>query len=46
MQVGGARFSWGSESLRDPGLARKRYIEALQLADNHDIQQLLACARA
>ncbi len=46
MQMGSTRFSWGSESLRDPGLARRRYIEALQLADNHDIRQLLAFARS
>jgi Fic-DOC domain mobile mystery protein B len=46
MQMGRARFSWGSESLREPGLARKCYIEALQAADDHDIQRLLAFARS
>jgi Fic-DOC domain mobile mystery protein B len=46
MQLGLERFSWGRESLRDPGVARKRYIEALRTADNHDIVPLLAFSRA
>ncbi len=46
MQLGLERFSWGRESLRDPGVARKRYIDALRAADNHDIVPLLAFARA
>jgi Fic-DOC domain mobile mystery protein B len=46
MRLGGERFSWGRESLRDPGAARERYIEALRAADNHDIGPLLAFARA
>jgi Fic-DOC domain mobile mystery protein B len=46
MRLGGERFSWGRESLRDPGAARKRYIEALRAADHHDIDPLLAFARA
>ena len=46
MQIGLERFSWGRESLRDPGVARKRYIDALRAADNHDIVPLLAFARA
>jgi Fic-DOC domain mobile mystery protein B len=45
MQLGRPRFSWGREGLRDPGSARKRYIEALQAADRHDIGPLLAFAR-
>lgn len=46
MQLGRERFSWGRESLRDPGAARARYIGALRAADNHDIGPLLAFARA
>lgn len=46
MRLGGERFSWGRESLRDPGAARQRYIEALRAADGHDIGPLLVFARA
>ena len=44
MRLGGERFSWGRESLRDPGIARQQYIAALRAADNHDIAPLLAFA--
>jgi hypothetical protein len=40
------RFSWGREGLRDAGAMRKRYIAALQAADNHDIGPLLVFARS
>jgi Fic-DOC domain mobile mystery protein B len=46
MQLGRERFSWGRESLRNPGVARARYIEALRAADNHDISLLVTFARA
>ena len=46
MQLGGERFSWGRESLRHPGAARARYIDALHAADGHAIGPLLAFARA
>jgi Fic-DOC domain mobile mystery protein B len=46
MQFGLTRFSWGRVSLRNPGLMRARYIEALRAADRHDIAQLLTFARA
>jgi Fic-DOC domain mobile mystery protein B len=46
MQLGRERFSWGRESLRAASVVRKRYIEALRAADNHDIRLLLAFARA
>jgi len=46
MQLGRERFSWGRESLRDPGVVRARYIEALRAADNHEIGPVLAFARA
>jgi Fic-DOC domain mobile mystery protein B len=45
IQLGGERFSWGRESLREPGQARARYIEALRAADAHDIGPLLIFAR-
>ena len=46
MQVGGERFTWGSANLQDAGEVRRRYIEALQAADNHDIGPLLTFARS
>jgi len=46
IQLGGQRFSWGRESLREHGAARARYIEALHAADNHDLGPLLTFARA
>jgi fido (protein-threonine AMPylation protein) len=46
MRLGGERFTWGSAGLRDPGGVRRRYIEALQEADRHDIGPLLAFARS
>ena len=46
MKLGGERFSWGRESLRDPGAVRQRYIASLQAADNHDLGPLLAFARS
>jgi Fic-DOC domain mobile mystery protein B len=46
IRLGRERFSWGRESLRDAGAMRRRYIAALQAADNHDIGPLQAFARA
>ena len=46
MRLGMERFSWGRENLRDAGTVRRRYIAALQTADNHDIGPLLAFARS
>ena len=46
MRLGGERFSWGRESLREAGDVRGRYIAALKAADNHDIAPLLAFARS
>ena len=46
MRLGGERFSWGRESLRDAGAMRQRYIAALQAADDHDLGPLLAFARS
>lgn len=46
MRLGRERFSWGSASLRDASDVRRRYIAALQTADNHDLDPLLAFARS
>ena len=46
MRLGGARFSWGMQSLRDAGATRQRYIAALQTADLFDIRPLLGFARS
>jgi len=46
MSLGGERFSWGSVNLQDAGDVRRRYIAAVQAADNHDIGPLLAFARS
>ncbi len=46
MRLGRERFSWGSASLQDAGVTRRRYIAALQAADNYDIGPLLAFARS
>src|ERR1035438_9171836 len=46
MRLGGERFSWGRESLRDASAVRRRYIAALQSADHHDLGPLLAFARS
>jgi Fic-DOC domain mobile mystery protein B len=46
MSIGQERFSWGSVSLCDASDVRRRYIAALQTADNHDVGPLLAFARS
>ena len=43
--LGGGRFSWGGASLQDAGEMRRRYIDALKKADDHDISRLLTFAR-
>jgi Fic-DOC domain mobile mystery protein B len=45
MQLGQKRFSWGRANLQQAGNVRRRYIDALHAADNHDIGPLLAFAR-
>ncbi len=45
MRLGKPRFSWGGSSLRGPDDARRSYIEALKVADNHDYGLLLKFAR-
>jgi len=46
MRLGRERFSWGRENLRSAGALRRRYITALQTADQHQIAPLLAFARS
>jgi hypothetical protein len=47
MEMGGSRFSWGGDAnLESPTEVRKRYIEALKAADQHDHRALLAFARS
>jgi Fic-DOC domain mobile mystery protein B len=46
MHLGGERFSWGRESLREPGALRQGYIAVLQAADRHDVGPLLTFARS
>ncbi|MBZ5509242.1 MAG: mobile mystery protein B [Acidobacteriia bacterium] len=46
MSLGGERFTWGSARLQPAGDVRRRYIEALQAADNHDYGPLLRFARS
>jgi Fic-DOC domain mobile mystery protein B len=46
IRFGRQEFSWGRESLREPGILRRRYIAALQVADIHDLGPLLAFARS
>lgn len=45
-QLGGARFTWGGANLQTVSEARKRYIAALQAADNHDLEPLIRFARS
>lgn len=44
--LGGRQFTWGSGRLTDAGDLRRRYIDALQAADRHDIAPLMAFARS
>ena len=46
MQLGQERFSWGRANLQHAGDVRRRYIDALCTADNHDIEPLRAFARS
>ncbi len=46
MQLGRDRFTWGSATLQNAREVRRRYIDALEAADHHDIGPLLAFARS
>jgi Fic-DOC domain mobile mystery protein B len=43
---GQVRFSWGEIDLRSQSERRKRYIEALRQADNHNFDPLLSFVRS
>jgi Fic-DOC domain mobile mystery protein B len=43
---GESRLSWGGADLQASGEARKKYIDALHAADNHDFAPLIAFARS
>jgi Fic-DOC domain mobile mystery protein B len=45
VQLASERFTWGSENLVTAADTRRRYIQALRAADNHEISTLLAFAR-
>lgn len=45
-RLGGKSFSWGGGSLADVGQLRAAYVNALRIADDHDIRPLLAFARS
>jgi Fic-DOC domain mobile mystery protein B len=45
-RLGGASFTWGGGSLTDTGELRRRYVDALRAADNHDVGPLLKFARS
>lgn len=45
-RLGRPRFTWGGANLGDAGEARKSYIWALRLADQHDINALVEFARS
>lgn len=46
LKNGAERFTWGSGDLDDDNEIRKRYIEALRAADNHDYKPLFVFVRA
>jgi len=46
VRLGRPRFSWGSAHPDNAGDVRRRYIQALRAADNHDIAPLVTFARA
>lgn len=45
-KLGQAPFTWGRASLVDSNETRKAYVAALQAADNHDYDALIAFARS
>lgn len=44
--LGGVRFTWGSANLQKASDMRRRYIDALHVADGHKIEPLIAFARS
>ncbi|HEV7601340.1 MAG TPA: mobile mystery protein B [Bradyrhizobium sp.] len=46
VQQGGTRFTWGGANIQAEGDVRKRYIDALHAADDHDLEPLIRFARS
>ena len=46
VQQGGTRFTWGGANIQASGEIRKRYMDALHAADNHDLEPLIRFARS
>jgi Fic-DOC domain mobile mystery protein B len=46
VSLGEKQFSWGSTNLIDASETRRRYIDALRAADNHDLGPLLKFIRS
>jgi Fic-DOC domain mobile mystery protein B len=46
VQQHGQRFTWGSANLQSAGDVRRRYIDALHAADDHDFTPLVTFARS
>lgn len=46
MQMGQQRFTWGRANLQDPSEVRRRYIDALRAADDHDVRPIVEFARS
>jgi fido (protein-threonine AMPylation protein) len=44
--LGGMRFTWGRANLQAAGDIRRRYIDALHAADDHDLAPLIAFAKS
>ncbi len=45
-RMGGTAFTWGGAELSNEGDLRARYIRALRLADEHQIEELVAFSRS
>src|SRR5882757_390837 len=45
-KLGGKAFTWGSGTIHETGALRDTYIAALQAADNHDLEPLMAFVRS
>jgi fido (protein-threonine AMPylation protein) len=46
VRQGGRRFTWGGTNIQPAGDVRKRHIDALHAADNHDLEPLIRFARS
>jgi Fic-DOC domain mobile mystery protein B len=46
VQLGRPRFTWGRADLQNADGGRAAYIEALQVADGHNLDPLIAFARS